>query len=131
MMNMLIHYSHLKIVNLSFHLFIFCKSFLQAIFGVQVWILPLIYVAKNIDIYFNLLLLMYIVMIHCNGSKYIYLIIKYKFKIKNKHSLFTFPFDFYYGTMYLYKVFPKLLFPALLMIFNKNNRTCTGKLSTI
>lgn len=55
-MNMLIHFNHLKIVNLSFHLFIFGKSFLQAIFGVQVWILPLIYVAKNIDIYFNVLL---------------------------------------------------------------------------
>lgn len=55
-MNTLILLSHLKIVNLSFHLFIFGKSFLQAIFRVQVWILSLIYVAKKCKHLFNLLL---------------------------------------------------------------------------
>lgn len=55
-MNKLILLSHLKIVNLSFHLFIFGKSFLQAIFSVQVWILSLIYVAKKCKHLFNLLL---------------------------------------------------------------------------
>ena len=37
--------NHLKVINLSFHLFILGECFLQTIFSVEIWILPLVYVA--------------------------------------------------------------------------------------
>ena len=39
--------NHLKVINLSFHLFILGECFLQTIFSVEIWILPLVYVATR------------------------------------------------------------------------------------